>query len=68
LIEELGSTKKVPPATIAAMKQNNQAMLYLLNDQPTVTKVKEMIASSDPVRQIEGQSIESAGALDDRRD
>jgi thiol-disulfide isomerase/thioredoxin len=58
LIEELGATKKIPPATIANLKQSNQSLLYLLNDTPTVTKVKGMIDSTDPTRQIEGKSID----------
>ena len=58
VIEELGTTKKVASNTVALLKQQSQAMLYLLNDQPTVTTVQSMIASSDPVRQSEGKSIQ----------
>jgi thiol-disulfide isomerase/thioredoxin len=58
LTDELATTKKVPAVTIAALKQNSQAILYLLNDQPTVTQVKEMAASANPNRQIQGKSVE----------
>jgi thiol-disulfide isomerase/thioredoxin len=58
LIDELAATKKIPPAQISQIKQNDQTLLYLLNDAPTVTKVKGMIDSKETARQIEGQSID----------
>jgi thiol-disulfide isomerase/thioredoxin len=58
LIDELAATKKVPPMSIAQLKQTSQSTLYLLGDAPTVTKVNGMIASKDPVRQTEGKSIQ----------
>jgi thiol-disulfide isomerase/thioredoxin len=58
LVDELAATKKISPPTLAMIKQQSQAMLYLLNDQPTVTTVKAMVDSSDPIRQAEGKSVE----------
>ena len=56
LLDEMD--KKVPPATIDQLRQNSLATLYLLNDQPTVTKVNDMKSSTDEVRQLNGQSVE----------
>jgi thiol-disulfide isomerase/thioredoxin len=58
LLNELAATKKYPAATISPLVQTDQAMLYLFNDQATVTKVKDMVASSDVSRQIDGQCIQ----------
>jgi thiol-disulfide isomerase/thioredoxin len=57
LVDELAATKKLPPTTIDQMRQNSEATLYLLNDAPTVTKVNDMKASSDSVRQLNGESV-----------
>ena len=58
LLDELAATKKVPAATVDQLRQSALATLFLLNDEPTVTKVKDMKASTDASRQMNGQSVE----------
>ena len=58
LINQLAATKKIAPTTIDQFRQTAFATLYLLEDPATLQKVKAMKDSSDPVRQIDAQSVE----------
>jgi thiol-disulfide isomerase/thioredoxin len=61
LIEQLGSTRQFPPMTLMKWRAASQAMLYALEDKPTVTRVDSMASSADLTRKLAGQIIQVNG-------
>jgi thiol-disulfide isomerase/thioredoxin len=61
LIEQLAATRQFAPMTVMKWRAAAQALLYALEDQPTVAKVDGMSASADPARKLAGQLIQANG-------
>jgi thiol-disulfide isomerase/thioredoxin len=58
LIDQLEATKRVPPDSISDLRQMHLAMLYLLGDPTTVTRVKSLESSPNPTDQVDGECID----------
>jgi thiol-disulfide isomerase/thioredoxin len=58
IINQVAATKQVPAPQVDQMRQNVYATLYLLDDQSTVAKVKDMTASTNAGIQMNGKAIE----------
>jgi thiol-disulfide isomerase/thioredoxin len=61
LVEQLAATRQFAPMTVMKWRAAGQAMLYALEDQPTVAKVDGMANSSDPARKLAGQIVQVNG-------
>jgi hypothetical protein len=60
IIKELAASKKLSPLEIARLEENARAMLYALEDKPTVDQVNQMRNGDDAKKQVEAKATDIA--------